>query len=171
MRIHVQGLPLNQDFTTEFQIPTSVFENDKTLHPETDPRFVEPVVCEATLRKMADDEVFLQIEAHTEIEHVCDRCTKRFTAPFSVHIAVLCKPLTQRSYEQEEEDEGLIYFTRQQLDLDEIVREQILLELPIQHLCDVNCQGLCSGCGENLNEVQNHSCDKPQFMEYKAKVL
>jgi uncharacterized protein len=171
MRVNVQGLPMEQDFPTQFEIAPEKFKSEKSLHPETDPIIIEPVYCDATLRRMPGDEVFLQIEAHTHLENICDRCTKLYQEALEVQIQILCRPLTQRPYEQEEEDEGLIYFTKSQLDLDEIVREQILLELPIQHLCDANCQGLCTRCGENLNENAGHTCDTPQFMEYKAKVL
>ena len=38
------------------------------------------------------------------------------------------------------------------IDLDEIVREQILLALPTRQLCAEDCKGLCPSCGANLNE-------------------
>ena len=37
--------------------------------------------------------------------------------------------------------------------LAEIVREQILLALPIQMFCSVDCRGLCQKCGANLNLI------------------
>jgi len=38
------------------------------------------------------------------------------------------------------------------LNLDELIRQQIVMNLPIQVLCDANCRGLCSHCGSNLNQ-------------------
>ncbi len=38
------------------------------------------------------------------------------------------------------------------LNLDRILAEQILLAMPIQVLCRPDCRGLCSQCGQNLNE-------------------
>ena len=38
-----------------------------------------------------------------------------------------------------------------QLDLDELVTTDILLELPLKHLCREDCKGLCPKCGKNLN--------------------
>ena len=38
------------------------------------------------------------------------------------------------------------------IDLDPILREQILLSLPAYPVCRDGCKGLCSACGQNLNE-------------------
>ena len=39
------------------------------------------------------------------------------------------------------------------VDLADIVREQILLSLPIQIFCRQECRGLCQKCGANLNLI------------------
>ena len=38
------------------------------------------------------------------------------------------------------------------LDLDELLRADILLELPTKYLCREDCKGLCAVCGKNLND-------------------
>jgi uncharacterized protein len=38
--------------------------------------------------------------------------------------------------------------------LHEMLREQLLLSIPIQALCQQQCQGLCQVCGQNLNQWQ-----------------
>lgn len=38
------------------------------------------------------------------------------------------------------------------IDLDPIIREQLLLALPMSAVCTDDCKGLCSVCGQNLNE-------------------
>ncbi len=38
------------------------------------------------------------------------------------------------------------------LDLSEAVRQDILLNLPMQPLCKADCRGLCPTCGKNRNE-------------------
>jgi len=40
-----------------------------------------------------------------------------------------------------------------QIDLDPLLREYALLEIPIQPLCRPDCKGLCAECGENRNRV------------------
>lgn len=46
-----------------------------------------------------------------------------------------------------------------QIDLDPILREQVLLALPMDAVCREDCKGLCSQCGQNLNE-QQCACDQ-----------
>jgi uncharacterized protein len=50
-------------------------------------------------------------------------------------------------------------FTDQVLNVTELVRQQILLSLPMRVVCSDDCQGLCPVCGHNLNEG---SCGCPQ---------
>lgn len=39
------------------------------------------------------------------------------------------------------------------LDIDNDIREDILLNFPIRALCKQDCKGLCSQCGQNLNKA------------------
>ena len=41
----------------------------------------------------------------------------------------------------------------QQIDLQPLIREYALLEIPINPICRPGCKGLCSVCGEDLNEI------------------
>ena len=45
-----------------------------------------------------------------------------------------------------------------EIELDELVTEDILLELPGKLLCKDGCKGLCAKCGKNLNDG-NCQCD------------
>jgi len=40
------------------------------------------------------------------------------------------------------------------LDISRALNDNIILNLPMKHLCSEQCRGLCSKCGANLNEVQ-----------------
>jgi uncharacterized protein len=54
--------------------------------------------------------------------------------------------------ELQAEDLILSAYEGDAVDLDEVVREQLLLALPSRHLCREDCQGLCQKCGANLND-------------------
>jgi uncharacterized protein len=43
-------------------------------------------------------------------------------------------------------------FDGKTIDLDPVVREQVLLTLPVTVLCREDCKGLCATCGQDLNE-------------------
>jgi uncharacterized protein len=45
------------------------------------------------------------------------------------------------------------------IDVDPVVREQVLLALPSYPVCRESCKGLCSVCGANLNE-RDCGCDR-----------
>lgn len=38
------------------------------------------------------------------------------------------------------------------IDFESLIRQYLLMEIPINPLCELTCQGLCSICGQNLNE-------------------
>ncbi len=44
--------------------------------------------------------------------------------------------------------------------LEDVLREQMLLAIPLKTVCREDCKGLCSHCGGNLN-VEQCSCDEP----------
>ena len=48
-------------------------------------------------------------------------------------------------------ESGLIMPEDGHIDLQSLIREYALLEIPIKPLCKPNCKGLCSVCGEDLN--------------------
>lgn len=68
------------------------------------------------------------------------------------------------------EDLGLITFTGDEINLDDIVEEQVLLALPFRPLCSEACRGLCPDCGIDLNQ---HECDcaRGAFRENKFAAL
>ena len=77
----------------------------------------------------------------------CDRCGKaverRYSLPFS-HVIVT-------GVEDEEQDE-LIIAEDMQLDAEALIREDLVLWVPLKFLCSEDCRGLCDRCGKNLNE-------------------
>jgi uncharacterized protein len=46
---------------------------------------------------------------------------------------------------------GLSYYSGDEINLEPLVREQVLLALPTRPLCAEDCRGLCGGCGMDLN--------------------
>ena len=55
--------------------------------------------------------------------------------------------------ELNESDMQLSVFDGEAIDLDDLVREQILLTLPSRVLCEDDCKGLCPVCGSDRNIV------------------
>jgi uncharacterized protein len=88
----------------------------------------------------------------------CGRCLERYAAPADQELDLFYLPrAAQRPEEQEEEvelsDREIVvgYYDEGRLDLREVIREQILLALPLKRLCREACRGLCPSCGKNRN--------------------
>ena len=95
-----------------------------------------------------------KIEAGVQIG--CDRCLAPVAVPLEVEFETAFIPQEKAAGEPEHvellaEDMGLAAFEGDAIDLDELVREQILLALPSRNLCREDCQGLCPTCGADLN--------------------
>jgi uncharacterized protein len=58
----------------------------------------------------------------------------------------------EREVELLDEDMEVNFLYGETIDLDETIREQIYLSLPMKSLCKEGCLGLCPFCGANLNE-------------------
>ena len=51
------------------------------------------------------------------------------------------------------------YLQGYNLDVDQLVRDELLLNLPMKVLCDEDCKGICNRCGANLNH-ETCDCDR-----------
>jgi uncharacterized protein len=80
-----------------------------------------------------------------EYELECSRCLIVFQEPFEVHVSeVYAYP------DQPEFEEGFVV-DGDTIDLEPMVRDEVLLAVPSNPLHDDACKGLCSTCGEDLN--------------------
>ena len=109
-------------------------------------------------------QVRLRGTIQTEVELLCDRCLAPERAPLAVEFDTSFVPqeveaVKAENVELQAEDLILASYEGDAVDLDELVREQVLLALPSRHLCGEDCKGLCQQCGANLNE-KDCSCEQ-----------
>ena len=76
----------------------------------------------------------------------CVRCLTEFNRPLVWNLTEL-----YAFNEKSVSDSGLIIPEDAQLDLESLIREYALLEVPINPLHDPDCKGLCPVCGQDLN--------------------
>jgi len=56
------------------------------------------------------------------------------------------------------------YVANDCIDLEDVIRDAIVLELPLKPLCEDNCQGLCTICGEKLDSgAHDHPVSDPRW--------
>src|SRR4051812_26969516 len=131
----------------DFRIPAEEFDLEM---PGVTLRGDVRVTCEV-VRHIIETDVHGTVEADAEIG--CTRCLKpvseKLTFPFEVSFVAPEAFSSQSEVELKESDLGVDVVDGEQIDLKEVAREQILLNLPEQVVCQVDCKGLCERCGVN----------------------
>ncbi|WP_309050106.1 DUF177 domain-containing protein [Streptomyces sp.] len=61
--------------------------------------------------------------------------------------------------DEAEDDESMIPLEDGMFDLEPVLRDAVVLALPMQPVCREGCAGLCAECGTNLNENPDHHHD------------
>lgn len=82
---------------------------------------------------------------------VCDRCLDEFHQDRAEHF------FDELTFAGEEGEDLLV--DEGTLDIERYVRDTLLSAQPIQSLCKDDCLGLCSRCGQNLNQGEC-GCDR-----------
>lgn len=114
--------------------------------------FPGPVAVWATVQK-AEEQVVVAGQARTVARATCVRCLEEFDIPVdeAFRAVVRIVPPAEVAADTGDDDFFLIPATEPVWDLGEVVRQLILLAVPDNPLCREDCQGLCPGCGRNLN--------------------
>jgi len=102
----------------------------------------------------ADEKVELTGSVTAVVGFECDRCLKPLSVPVEQSFELLYVPPLKAGDEKElgEDDLSIGFYQGESIDVDDLVREQIELALPMARLCGEGCRGLCPDCGANLND-------------------
>ncbi|MCX6625420.1 MAG: DUF177 domain-containing protein, partial [Acidobacteria bacterium] len=101
------------------------------------------------------EEVRVQGHVGCRFEADCDRCLETAVFPVDQEFDLFYRPTEtenvkpEREIDSEEAEIG--YYEGGGLELEDILREQILLVLPMQYVCSEGCKGICPVCGQNRN--------------------
>jgi len=91
----------------------------------------------------------------------CSRCLNDFSRPVDLDFREEYTPADETELERDQElsdDElDISFYKGEEIDVTGIVKEQVLLEIPMKPLCNDDCRGMCSRCGADLN-VQSCNC-------------
>jgi len=107
--------------------------------------------------QQSDSKVTVRGEVAAELQLECDRCLASVPVPVSSSFEV--EYVTPDRYQADpavellDQDLALSVFDGEVLDIDDLVREQLLLALPAQILCQEECKGLCPECCGDRNQA------------------
>lgn len=134
-----------------------------------------PAHVQARLTKV-EDRVLFGARGTVPLVAPCGRCLAPTEVDVPVDFEITFVPSEGRDHEEERHGDGAHdsgrvsgsfddrdaneeSYTGKTLDLDPVVREQVLLALPGYPVCQEACKGLCPVCGVNLNE-RTCGCDR-----------
>ena len=141
-------------------IPEEGLEVQETATPEALDLSPQEVVGGVRYRAQIfrDGETLLvEGDLETLLQLQCSRCLEVFRLPAHVHFSCREEPAWMVPQEEEEvelhrEDLDVGYYQGDSLELLELIREQVLLAIPMRPLCREDCLGLCPQCGQNWNQ-------------------
>ncbi len=92
----------------------------------------------------------------------CARCLELVELDVNRSFDLLYRPLAAEKGSDEvsisEAETEIGYYKGEGLELEDVLREQVLLAVPLKTVCRPDCKGLCAQCGKNLN-VETCNCE------------
>jgi uncharacterized protein len=132
---------------------------------------MSPVVGRLDLLKTGG-EIIITGQLQTEMELQCSRCLREFSRDLDIPVNVVYHPIKELGMERHElnDDEmDMGFYEGGELDLLDLNKEQILLNIQMKPLCDEDCKGICPECGTDLN---SGSCScKREEVDPRLEVL
>ncbi len=130
MKIHIrkirpEGMELSESFPSEM-----IELNQKDVL-----RFVAPIEVKAKITR-PDNKVLARVTASSCYESFCSRCLKDVKSEWTTAVTL--------SFDVDNGQEFV--------EMDDDIRQELILNLPGRILCEADCKGLCIDCGGNLNE-------------------
>jgi uncharacterized protein len=121
---------------------------------DVDFRVASPVTLAFEIYK--DKSTFRLVgRTETTLEVPCSRCLEPMQLPVDAAFDLRYQPHTANTGEGEreieEDDLTTAFYENDEIDLEQLMREQFYLALPMKPLCSDGCKGLCPMCGTNLN--------------------
>jgi len=95
-------------------------------------------------------------EMGIDLHPQCDRCLEIFKRKLTVSVETNLVPFKEVTVMEGEteldvEDVSFSSYKGEEIDLAVVLREALMLDMPIRYLCKEECKGLCPQCGKNLN--------------------
>lgn len=161
MFISIQELELHQiDFAEEFRPQAIDFGPDLRQQTNLVTSGRAQLVEEHRGAKQTVQDIRLVGEFSTRVELPCARCLEPVVRDLAQSFDLLYRPLGVDAGPHEravhEGDTEIGYYDGEGLQLQDVLREQVLLAVPLKAICREECKGICPQCGCNLNQESCH---------------
>ena len=156
MQIEVASLSASgKTFEHHYQAGELVLEDERV-------RLIDPQPAVSGRARTDHGRVKVTGEFTANLQLECDRCLKSVDSSvkgtFSREYATAAEYEAQRAVELSEDDLDLSIYDGQVIDIDGLIREELLLAAPDPLLCQPDCRGICPTCGADLT-AGNCNCE------------
>jgi uncharacterized protein len=118
--------------------------------------------------------ILVQGSLNTSVPSECGRCLKKFDYPLSFDLEEEFFPVIDvnsgMAVEIPDEPGSFMIDEHHILNLDEAIRQNALLAIPMKPLCKEKCKGICQTCGKDLNRGKC-GCNTQEIDPRWAKLL
>ncbi len=121
------------------QIPESGLELTEKIQPEAflisteSINFIKPIDVKANISKRGAG-LFADVSLEAAVEYTCGKCLAKFEDTFRKKFNII----------REVRPEEIV-------ELDDDIRQEMIVDYPMKVICKAECKGLCPNCGQNLN--------------------
>ena len=149
------------------------FEPGEIDFSETGLRQATAIRAEGSAKVLENSggEIRIQGRFSGTMETDCDRCLAAVTLPLDGSFDLFYRPPANLDVDELKIDEGeaeIGFYEGLGLELADVVKEQVLLAVPMKRFCREDCRGICPVCGANRNEVVCECHEKPADDRWKA---
>ncbi len=153
-QLELRTVPFDVIVPASASKPATAIEYDGTLTQASD------LVAKGTasLLSQAVGEIRLQGQLSVTMTAPCDRCLETATVPIQTPFDLVYLPSQKGGGGEQEIDQGAIevgFYEGSGIELNDVLREVVLLAMPMQLVCSEACRGICPVCGSNRTE---HDC-------------
>ena len=136
-------------------------EMEKFIYEGSSYEFARKEPVSLTITNLGDRVVLIEGSVKLSIIILCSRCLKELE--YSMDISINKEVDFKLTKEERAKDlDEANYISEYNLDVDILIKDEIIIGLPMSLLCSDECKGICMHCGSNLNEG-SCDCDKTEL--------
>lgn len=123
--------------------------------------FADRNIVDLMITNLGNKMVLLEGSTSISLFLFCSRCLKKLVYSFDISFQ---KEIDFKLTDEERAEnlDETNYIMGYNLDVDILIREEIVMGFPMKLLCRPDCRGICKTCGTNLNE-KTCSCDNTEY--------
>ena len=166
MKIDLTSIVKNNGGTIKISIKEYLEDFKKGIGTVT---FTSPVEFNGSVTNF-NGMLILKGKANVDYSTVCDRCGEKINKDLSLTVEEDIVEATTAENTENNPDDDRFTFTGNILDLDRILADCLISNLPMSHICRDDCNGLCQTCGNRINS-DSCNCEKKDPIDPRLEVL